>query len=295
MGNKMQTKIGFIGLGIMGRPQALNLVKGGYKLNVFARRAESMLPLQQAGATAWASPKEVAEQSDIIFIMVSDTPDVEEMILGEHGVIHSAKPGSVIVDMSTISPGATRVMADKLGARGIDMLDAPVSGGEVGAINGTLSIMVGGKQDAFERVKPMFDYMGKNIIHVGGNGAGQVCKACNQIVVAVTIEAVSEALTFARKNGVDAAKVRDALMGGFAGSKIMEVHGKRMLDNDFKPGFKVKLHQKDMNIVLQAAHQLGLALPAASLVSQHLNALMGAGDGELDSSAIVKVIEKMNQ
>lgn len=291
----MQTRIGFIGLGIMGRPQALNLVKGGYKLSVFARRAESMQPLREVGATACASPKEVAENSDIIFIMVSDTPDVEEMILGEHGVIHGAKPGSVIVDMSTISPGATRMMADKLGARGIDMLDAPVSGGEVGAINGTLSIMVGGKADAFERVKPMFDHMGKNIIHVGDNGAGQVCKACNQIVVAVTIEAVSEALTFARKNGVDAAKVRDALMGGFAGSKIMEVHGKRMLDNDFKPGFKVKLHQKDMNIVLQAAHQLGLALPAASLVSQHLNALMGAGDGELDSSAIVKVIEKMNQ
>ncbi len=291
----MITTIGFIGLGIMGRPQALNLIKGGYKLNVFARRLESMQPLLAAGAMARTSAKDVAAHSDITFIMVADTPDVEEMILGELGVIHGAKPGSIIVDMSTISPSATRNMAEKLGSRGIDMLDAPVSGGEVGAINGTLSIMVGGKQDAFQRVKPLFDCMGKNVIHIGGNGAGQVCKACNQIVVAVTIEAVSEALTFARKNNVDAAKVREALMGGFAGSKIMEVHGKRILDNDFKPGFKVKLHQKDMNIVMQAANQLGLALPAASLVSQHLNALMGAGDAELDSSAIVKVIERMNR
>ncbi len=291
----MSTKVGFIGLGIMGRPQALNLIKGGYSLSVYARRPESMEPLQAAGATACASPKEVAARSDIIFVMVADTPDVEQVILGDNGVIHGARPGSVVVDMSTISPSATRTMAEKLAARGIDMLDAPVSGGEVGAINGTLSIMVGGKQDAFTRIKPMFDNMGKNIIYVGSSGAGQVCKACNQIVVAVTIEAVSEALTFARKNGVDAAKVRDALMGGFAGSKIMEVHGKRMLDNDFKPGFKVKLHQKDMRIVLDAAHQLGLALPAASLVSQHLNALMGSGDGELDSSAIVKVIERMNK
>jgi 2-hydroxy-3-oxopropionate reductase len=291
----MITTIGFIGLGIMGRPQALNLIKGDYKLNVFARRPESMEPLLAAGATGRTSAKDVAVNSDITFIMVADTPDVEEMILGELGVIHGAKPGSIIVDMSTISPAATRAMAEKLASRGIDMLDAPVSGGEVGAINGTLSIMVGGKEDAFSRVKPLFDCMGKNVVHIGGNGAGQVCKACNQIVVAVTIEAVSEALTFARKNNVDAAKVREALMGGFAGSKIMEVHGKRMLDNDFKPGFKVKLHQKDMNIVMQAANQLGLALPAASLVSQHLNALMGAGEGELDSSAIVKVIEKMNR
>ncbi|MGB9150708.1 MAG: 2-hydroxy-3-oxopropionate reductase, partial [Burkholderiales bacterium] len=274
---------------------ALNLIKGGYKLNVFARRAESMQPLLTAGAAGYASAKQVAANSDITFIMVADTLDVEEMILGELGVIHGAKPGSIIVDMSTISPAATRNMAERLASRGIDMLDAPVSGGEVGAINGTLSIMVGGKQDAFQRVKPLFDCMGKIVVHIGGNGAGQVCKACNQIVVAVTIEAVSEALTFARKNNVDAAKVRDALMGGFAGSKIMEVHGKRMLDNDFKPGFKVKLHQKDMNIVMQAANQLGLALPAASLVSQHLNALMGSGDAELDSSAIVKVIEKMNR
>ena len=288
-------KVGFIGLGIMGRPQALNLIKGGYSLAVYARRAESMRPLKEAGATTCASPQEVAAQSDISFVMVADTPDVQAVILGERGAIHGAKPGSVMVDMSTISPTATKAMAMDLAAKGVEMLDAPVSGGEIGAVNGTLTIMVGGKPEVFARVKPLFDCMGKTITLVGGNGAGQVAKACNQIVVAVTIEAVSEALSFARKSGVDAGKVREALMGGFAGSKIMEVHGKRMLDNDFKPGFKVKLHQKDMNIVMQSAHELGLALPAASVAAQHLNALMGSGDGELDSAAIVKVIERMSR
>ena len=288
-------KVGFIGLGIMGRPQALNLIKGGYSLAVYARRAESMQPLGQAGAALCASPQEVAAQSEITFVMVADTPDVEEVILGERGAIHGARRGSVIVDMSTISPTATKAIAMDLAVKGVDMLDAPVSGGETGAINGTLAIMVGGKAEVFTRVKPLFDCMGKTITLVGGNGAGQVAKACNQIVVAVTIEAVSEALSFARKSGVDAAKVREALMGGFAGSKIMEVHGKRMLDNDFKPGFKVKLHQKDMKIVMQTAHEMGLALPGASIAAQHLNALMGSGDGELDSSAIVKVIERMSR
>lgn len=288
-------KVGFIGLGIMGRPQALNLIKGGYSLAVYARRAESMRPLKEAGATTCASPQEVAAQSDISFVMVADTPDVQAVILGERGAIHGAKPGSVMVDMSTISPTATKAMAMDLATKGVEMLDAPVSGGEIGAVNGTLTIMVGGKPEVFARVKPLFDCMGKTITLVGGNGAGQVAKACNQIVVAVTIEAVSEALSFARKSGVDAGKVREALMGGFAGSKIMEVHGKRMLDNDFKPGFKVKLHQKDMNIVMQSAHELGLALPAASVAAQHLNALMGSGDGELDSAAIVKVIERMSR
>jgi len=291
----MTISVGFVGLGIMGRPQALNLIKGGYKLSVYARRAESMQALKDAGAAVCSSAKEVAAQSDVMFVMVSDTAAVEDVILGERGLIHGAKPGSVIVDMSTISPMATKAMAMDLTARNIDMLDAPVSGGEVGAINGTLTIMVGGKAIVFERVRPLFECMGKTITLVGENGAGQVAKACNQIVVAVTIEAVAEALTFARCNGVDPAKVRDALMGGFAGSKIMEVHGKRMLDHDFSPGFKTRLHQKDMNIVLQAAHQLGLALPGASVAAQHLNALMGSGDGELDSSAILKVIERMSR
>jgi 2-hydroxy-3-oxopropionate reductase len=290
----MTNNVGFIGPGIMGRPMALNLMKAGNALSVYGRRAESMKPLADAGAKACKSPREVAAQSDVIFVIVSDTPDVEEVILGENGVIHGARKDAIVVDMSTISPAATRAMAEKLAERGVEMLDAPVSGGDVGAINGTLSIMVGGKKDVFDKVLPLFRAMGKNIVHVGDNGAGQVCKACNQIVVAVTIEAVSEAITFARKNGVDAAKVRAALMGGFAGSKILEVHGQRMLDNVFKPGFKVKLLQKDMRIVMEDAGKLGLGLPAAALVTQHLNALMGAGDGELDSAAIIKAVERMS-
>ena len=290
----MSINVGFIGPGIMGRPMALNLMKGGNKLWAYARRPETLHPLVEAGATACATAAEVAKYADVIFTMVSDTPDVESVIFGESGIAKHARSGSVIVDMSTISPTATKKFADRLAKQGVEMLDAPVSGGETGAINATLSIMVGGKTKVFERVKPLFELMGKNIVLIGGNGAGQVAKACNQIVVAVTIAAVAEALTFARKNGTDPAKVREALMGGFAGSKIMEVHGKRMLDNDFKPGFKVGLHQKDMRIVMETAHQLGVALPAAAMVTQHLNALMGTGDTDLDSAAVVKVIERMS-
>jgi 2-hydroxy-3-oxopropionate reductase len=286
--------IGFIGPGIMGGPMALNLMKGGYKLWGYARRPEAMKKLVDAGATACASAAEVGQHADVIFLIVSDTPDVESVIFGENGIAKGARSGSVIVDMSTISPTATKVFAERLAKQGVEMLDAPVSGGEGGAISGTLSIMVGGKTSVFEQVKPLFECMGKNIVHVGDNGAGQVAKSCNQIVVAVTIQAVAEALTFASKNGADAAKVRDALMGGFAGSKVMEVHGKRMLDNDFKPGFKVGLHQKDMRIVMETAHQLGVALPAAALVTQNLNALMGTGDSELDSAAVVKVVKRMS-
>ena len=249
----MTMNIGFIGPGIMGGPMALNLMKGGHKLWGYARRPEAMKKLVDAGATACSSPAEVAKHADVIFLIVSDTPDVESVIFGENGIAKGARSGSVVVDMSTISPTATKVFAERL-----------------------------------------VECMGKNIVRVGENGAGQVAKACNQIVVAVTIEAVSEALTFAQRNGADAAKVREALMGGFAGSKVMEVHGKRMLDNDFKPGFKVGLHQKDMRIVMETAHQLGVALPAAALVTQNLNALMGTGDSELDSAAVVKVVKRMS-
>jgi 2-hydroxy-3-oxopropionate reductase len=284
--------IAFIGMGIMGKPMAINLKKAGHTVYVHGRRPESMTPPLEAGCAGCASIAEAAAQADIIIVMVSDTPDVEQVLFDDNGAIHGARPGSVVVDMSTISPTATRHMAKRLRDHGIEMLDAPVSGGEVGAINATLSIMVGGKPDVFERVKPVLEAMGKNIVLVGGNGAGQVAKACNQIVVAVTIEAVAEALTFARKNDVDPAKVRDALMGGFAGSRILEVHGKRMLDNDYTPGFKTKLHQKDINIVMQTAKELGLSLPGAALVMQHLNALMGTGGAELDSAAVMKVIER---
>ncbi len=286
--------IAFIGLGIMGKPMALNLHQAGHTVFVHGRRAESMTPLCDGGCTASQSPAEAASQANIIIVMVSDTPDVEQVIFGEGGVIHGAKPGSVVVDMSTISPTATRRFADDLRARGIEMLDAPVSGGDVGAINATLSIMVGGKPEVFERVRPIFEALGKNIVLVGDNGAGQVAKACNQIVVAVTIEGVAEALTFARKNGVDPARVRDALMGGFAGSRILEVHGKRMLDNAYPPGFKTRLHRKDMNIVMQTAHELGLDLPAAALVTEHLDVLMSAGDADLDSAAVIKVVENLS-
>lgn len=287
--------VAFIGMGIMGQPMAINLRKAGHKVFVHGRRPESMTQPVAAGCIGCKSAAEAAAQAEVIIVMVSDTPDVEQVIFGaggDGGVVHGAKAGSVVVDMSTISPTATRRFAADLKARGIDMLDAPVSGGDVGAINATLSIMVGGKPEVFERVKPAFEAMGKNIVLVGDNGAGQVAKACNQIVVAVTIEAVAEALTFARKNGVDPAKVRDALMGGFAGSRILEVHGKRMLDNEYKPGFKTKLHQKDMNIVMQTAKELGLSLPGAALVMQHLNALMGIGDAELDSAAVMKIVER---
>ncbi len=286
--------VGFIGPGIMGSPMAQNLIKAGHVVSVYARRPDAAKPLVDVGAVFCASPAEAAMHADVIFTIVSDTPDVEQVIFGERGIVEGAKPGTVIVDMSTISPTSTKQFAERLEKKGLEMMDAPVSGGETGAINGTLSIMAGGKMEVFERVKPLFECMGKNIVHVGGNGAGQVAKACNQIVVAVTIEAVAEALTFARRNGADPGKVREALMGGFAGSRIMEVHGKRMLDNDFRPGFKVGLHQKDMRIVMETAHQLGVALPAAALVAQHLNALMGMHDAELDSSAIVKVIERMS-
>ena len=287
-------KVAFIGLGILGRPMAINLLKAGHSVFAHGRRPESMAPLVQAGCNSCASMAEAAAQAEVTIIMVSDTLDVKQVLFAEGGVAEGAQPGSVVVDMSTISPTATQRYAERLAERGVAMLDAPVSGGDVGAINATLSIMVGGKPDVFERVKPLFEAMGKNIVLVGDHGAGQVAKACNQIVVAVTIEAVAEALTFARKSGVDPAKVRDALMGGFAASRILEVHGKRMLDNNYQPGFKTKLHQKDLNIVMQTAKELGLALPAASLVMQHLNALMGMGDAELDSAAVMKVVERMS-
>jgi 2-hydroxy-3-oxopropionate reductase len=290
----MTQKVGFIGLGIMGRPMALNLKRAGFDLAVHARRPESMAPLAEAGAETCATSAEVARRSDVIFTMVSDTADVEQVILGPRGVIEGVREGSVVVDMSTISASATRAIGDRLSALGVAMLDAPVSGGDVGAINGTLSIMVGGNTEAFERVRPLFEVMGKNIVHVGGNGAGQVCKSCNQIVVGATIAGVAEAMLLARAAGVDPIRVREALLGGFAGSRILEIHGQRMIDEVFVPGFKARLHQKDMRIVAEAAHELGLALPSAAMVAQYLNALVGRGLGEEDSAAIYKVIAAMN-
>ncbi len=290
----MNMKVGFIGLGIMGKPMSLNLIGGGYPLWVYGRRVESMAPLVAAGAHACASPEEAARAADVTFVMVSDTQDVEEVILGPGGVLSGARPGAIVVDMSTISPVATRSLAARLMDHGVEMLDAPVSGGETGAVNATLSLMVGGKPEIFARVKPLFERLGKKIVHVGDNGAGQTAKACNQIVVSMTIEGVAEAFTFARRNGVDPGRVREALLGGFANSRILEVHGQRMLDHDFRPGFKVRLHQKDLRIVMETAHRMGIALPGSALVAQHLNALIGSEEGELDSSALVNVIERLN-
>jgi len=283
----------------MGRPMALNLLAAGLDLAVYARRAEALTPLTDAGARAYASPAAVAEQADVVFTMLGDTSDVEAVILGGSGdadraIIAGAQPGSVVVDMSTISPSATRRIAARLAEAGVTLLDAPVSGGDIGARDGTLSIMVGGPDAAFARVRPLLQVMGRNIVHVGDHGAGQVCKACNQIVVGQTIAGVGEALLLAEAAGVDGAKVRQALLGGFAGSRILEVHGQRMLDANYQPGFKAALHQKDMRIVQETAHELGLGLPGAAMVAQLLNTLLGQGDGELDSAALHLAQRRLN-
>lgn len=286
----MTTPIGFIGLGIMGRPMALNLMQAGYPLIVHARRAESLAPLIAAGARAVESPAAVAREAEVIFTMVADTPDVEQVIAGASGVIEGTRPGAIVVDMSTISPTATRALAERLRALGGWLIDAPVSGGEAGAQAGTLSIMVGGDAEPVARVWPLLEVMGANIVHVGPSGAGQVCKSCNQIVVGATIAGVAEAILLAQANDVDPARVREALLGGFAASRILEVHGLRMIEGDYRPGFKASLHQKDMRIVLESAQALDLPLRTATLVAQALDALVGQGRGEEDSSAIFEVI-----
>ena len=285
-------KVGFIGFGIMGRPMALNLLHADYPLWGWARREGVMDAHLSEGATACASPQEVAAHADIIFTIVSDTPDVEQVVLGEHGIVHGARPGSVVVDMSTISPVATRRIAEELAARGVEMLDAPVSGGEQGAIQGSLSIMAGGKAEVFQHVLPLFEVLGKNVLLVGSHGAGQIAKTCNQILAAQTIAAVGEALLLAKAAGVDPAKVRQALLGGFAGSKILEIHGQRMLTRSFDPGFKANLHHKDLRIALETAAETGISLPGAEQAAHHLRAVLEAGLGELDSSALVQVLER---
>lgn len=288
----MKEKIGFIGLGIMGRPMALNLRETGYALWVYARRANLMDPLLRAGAIACVSPQAVAEQTDIIITMVTDTADVEEVILGKHGIIWGAKPSSLVIDMSSIAAATTRQIAVSLAEQGIAMLDAPVSGEEPGAIAGTLSIMVGGKVSQFERALPLFKILGENIIHVGDHGAGQIAKTCNQVIVSQNIAAIGEAFILAKAAGVDPAKIRAALLGGFAGSRILEVHGQRMLERNFQLGFKTKLHHKDLQIAMQTAYELGIAIPGTALATQYLNVLMGTDQGELDSAAMIMAQEQ---
>lgn len=286
-------KIGFIGTGIMGRPMALNLIKAGHELYTWGRRFDTVEPLLVAGALGKGTPAEVAASADISISMVANTADVEQVVLGERGLMHGAKPGSVIVDMSTIAPSAARRIADELAGRGIHMLDAPVSGGQAGAVEGSLSIMVGGDAEVFARVKPLFDVLGRHIVHVGGHGAGQVVKACNQIVASLTMEGVAEAILLARNNGVDPARMREALLGGYAYSKILEVHGQRMLEGNYKAGFKVKLHHKDMGIVMDNAHENRTPLPGAEVVARQIAALMDAGEAELDSAALMLALERL--
>jgi 2-hydroxy-3-oxopropionate reductase len=285
-------KIGFIGLGIMGVPMAANLIKAGHSL--FLRDVVKVAPdLVQAGGVVCPSGAEVARKSDIIIIMVPDTPDVAAVLFGPDGVADGLTKGKTVVDMSSISPIETKEFAAKINALGCDYLDAPVSGGEVGAKAASLTIMVGGPQAAFDRVKPLFDLMGKNITLVGGNGDGQTTKVANQIIVALTIEAVGEALLLAAKAGADPAKVRQALMGGFANSRILELHGERMIKRTFDPGFRIELHQKDLNLALSTARKIGLSLPNTATAQELFNSCAAHGGAKWDHSGMVKALEDM--
>jgi 2-hydroxy-3-oxopropionate reductase len=289
-------RIGFIGLGVMGQPMALNLLKADHDLTVFARNPQRSRPLAEAGARVAASPRDLAADCTVVFINVSDDAAVEEVLFAaDVGVSQGLAAGGVVVDMGTTSPSATRRFAARLSDLGAALVDAPVSGGEAGARAATLSIMAGGDEAAFQRVLPLLRCLGANIVHVGASGAGQVAKACNQIAVSATLLGVAEALTFARAQGVDAARVREALLGGFAYSRILETHGQRMLARDFTPGFRARLHQKDLGIVADEARRLNLALPVSALADQLMNALLGLGGGEQDSSALTRVIEQLSK
>jgi len=286
-------RVGFIGLGIMGKPMAMNLLDAGYPLTVHSRSAGPVDEVVARGATRASGPDEVAAASDITITMLPDTSDVELVLTGAGGVLDGASAGALVIDMSSIDPAPTRAMAEAFAKRDVAMVDAPVSGGERGAIDGTLSIMIGGEQDAVARVMPIFQVLGKTIVHVGPSGAGQVTKACNQLVVAATIEAVAEALLLAERSGVDPGKVREALLGGFAGSKILEVHGQRMLDRAFDPGFRIRLHRKDARIVEDAARTTGTPIPSFAVVAAQLQRALDDGDGELDHSGLYVELERM--
>jgi 2-hydroxy-3-oxopropionate reductase len=286
------SKVGFIGLGIMGKPMAGHLIEGGHQVYLFSR---SGVPaeLVDAGGTACASAREVGLQADIIITMVPDTPHVAAVLFGDDGVATGLAPGKVVVDMSSISPVETKVFAERIRSLGCEYVDAPVSGGEVGAKAASLTIMAGGSEAAFQRVQPLFELMGKNITLVGANGAGQTCKVANQIVVALNIEAVGEALLFASKMGADPAKVRQALMGGFAASRVLEVHGDRMIKRTFEPGFRIELHQKDLNVALASARAIGLSLPNTAMAQELINACAAHGGLGWDHSAMVRALETM--
>ncbi len=291
---KSGLKLGFVGLGIMGTPMALHLLEAGHMLfvNTLGKVPQA---LADKGATLCTTARGVAERADIIFVMVPDTPDVEAVLFGADGVASGLSKGKTVVDCSSIDPIATRDFAKKIQALGCEWLDAPVSGGEVGAKAASLTIMVGGEQATFDRIKPLFELMGKNVTLVGGPGDGQVCKVANQIIVALTIAAVGEALVFASKAGADPARVRAALMGGFASSRILEVHGERMIKRTFAPGFRIALHQKDLNLALQGARALGIALPQTAGAAQLMQSCVALGHGQADHSALVRALEAMAQ
>lgn len=288
----MAETIGFIGLGVMGRPMASNLMKAGYSLVVHNRSRGAVDALAREGATPAQTPAEVARHAPIVITMVPDTPDVEAVLTGADGILSTLDHGGVVIDMSSISPVATKRLAGIVAAKGARMLDAPVSGGEIGAINGTLSIMVGGDEATFDRVRPMLSKMGnpERIVYIGESGAGQLCKVCNQVAIGGALAGVSEAFALAKKAGVDAARVRQALLGGFASSRVLEVHGERMLKGDYKPGFRAKLYQKDLRLANETADANGVAMPGTMLVQQWVNALAAAGGSELDYAAIGTVL-----
>lgn len=286
-------KIGFIGLGIMGKPMARHLLKAGYSVSILKSSAASS-ELKSEGASVMENPKTLASQADVVITMLPDSPQVEAIVLGEDGLVHGLKKGALFIDMSTIAPATSINLYQKLQQKGIEALDAPVSGGQAGAEGATLSIMVGGNENAFQRALPIFEKMGKNIIHIGKPGAGQTAKACNQIIVGMTIQAVAEALTLAKKSGVDVAKVRAALLGGFAQSKILDLHGQRIIDRNFKPGFKIKLHRKDMNIALQTAKEVSVPLPGSAIVAAQMDAILAKGNGDLDHSSLALFLESIS-
>ncbi|HET6923671.1 MAG TPA: 2-hydroxy-3-oxopropionate reductase [Anaeromyxobacteraceae bacterium] len=284
--------LGFVGLGVMGRPMSRNLMRGGHRLHLHSR---SGVPPQlvEAGGVACRNGREVAERSGVVFCIVPDVPDVERVLFGPDGVAEGLSPEKTFVDMSSISPKATRAFAGRLAGLGCHYLDAPVSGGDVGAREATLTIMVGGDQAAFERARPLFQLMGRNVTRVGESGAGQVCKVANQIAVALNIEAVAEALLFASKAGADPGKVRQALLGGFAASRVLEVHGLRMIERRFEPGGRVELHRKDLQNALDGARELGLSLPGTAMAAQLFDACIAAGGSRWDHSALVKALEAL--
>ena len=292
----LDMSIGFVGLGIMGGPMAANLARAGYPLVVHNRSRSKVeqFVAEHQHAEAAATPKEVAERTNVVVTMLPDSPDVEQVYLGEDGVIAGARAGQLLIDMSSIAPSVARAVDSAASEVGASALDAPVSGGDVGAREGTLSIMVGGAVDAFERARPLFDVMGRTIVRLGEAGAGQTAKACNQILVAVTIEAVSEALVLASKAGVDPDRLIEVLSGGLAGNRVMEVRRRNFLEHDFTPGFKLALHHKDLGIALRTARELGVYVPATAMVDQMLAALEAAGDGGLDHSALLTVIEQQS-